>query len=265
MLITTEGTVVSQREYGDNDRIITILSPDCGLMDVTVKGAKKLTSKNGAAAQLFSASKYCLDERKGRYYLNSSETLSIFYDIRLNVEKLSLASYFADVIRYGVTQGQTAKDVYRLYMNTLHFLSNGRRSNDFLKFVFEMRMVSEMGLLPGLLGCADCYRYEGVRLYFDIRQGLIFCREHLKKRMLAPCEDIIEITAGQLEALRFVCLSEMERLFNFRISDDALNILCYISESFLTRHFDHSFKTLDFYNEMTGTAPSRGINFYEDK
>ena len=46
MLITTEGAVISVRDVGDNDRYITILSPEMGLVDISVKGAKKLSSKS---------------------------------------------------------------------------------------------------------------------------------------------------------------------------------------------------------------------------
>jgi len=265
LLITTDGTVISRREVGDSDVFVTILTPDYGLIEVSARGAKKYTAKNGGAVQLFSAAKYCISERNGRYYLDSSEIICLFYDIRTSVEKLALASYFADVIRYSATQGQTARNIYRLYMNTLHFLANGQRSCDFLKFVFEMRMASEIGLLPELIGCADCYRYEGVRLYFDIPQGKVFCREHLKRRGGAPCADVIEISSGQLEALQFACLAQMDRLFNFRVADKALNVLCYISENYLIRHFDHRFKTLDFYNTTMGIDHTRGIYFYEDE
>ena len=41
MLITTVGAVISVRDVGDNDRFITVLSPDMGLVEISVKGAKK--------------------------------------------------------------------------------------------------------------------------------------------------------------------------------------------------------------------------------
>lgn len=40
MLITTVGAVISVRDVGDNDRFITVLSPDMGLVEISVKGAK---------------------------------------------------------------------------------------------------------------------------------------------------------------------------------------------------------------------------------
>ncbi len=261
-MITTEGTVISKRDVGDNDCFITILSPEKGIMEISVKGAKKLSSKNTASVQLFSAAKYCVSEKYGRYYLNSSEVIKIFYDLRKSIEALSLASYFADIVRFSATQGQSARDIYRLYMNSLHFLSKENADIELLKFIFEMRIASEIGMLPGLLGCADCYKFDDVKLYFDIRQGLIFCEEHLQKRALSPCADILAISRGQLEAMRHTCLADMSKLFNFRVNASSLKKLCYISEKFLTMHFHHNFNTLDFYNNTMNI--NRGNYIYEN-
>ena len=119
MLITTVGAVISVRDVGDNDRFITVLSPDMGLVEISVKGAKKLGSGNNASTQLFACSKFCFRERSGRYYLNSSEPVKIFYGLRLDMQKLALASYFSEIITCAVTAGQTANDIYRLFLNSL--------------------------------------------------------------------------------------------------------------------------------------------------
>ena len=156
MLTTTEGTVISLREQGDNDRIIKVLSPEKGLIEITVKGAKKQNSSGNAASQLFACSRLCYNERKGRYYLNSSEPVKTFYGLRLDMKKLSLASYFSEIISYTVTEGQSARDIYRLFMNCLYMLSEKDVSCEFVKFIFEMRITADLGLMPGLLGCAEC-------------------------------------------------------------------------------------------------------------
>ena len=40
MLITTVGAVISVRDVGDNDRFITVLSPDMGLVEISVRAQK---------------------------------------------------------------------------------------------------------------------------------------------------------------------------------------------------------------------------------
>ncbi|MGN0642334.1 MAG: DNA repair protein RecO [Huintestinicola sp.] len=251
MLTTTEGVVISRRDAGDNDSVIKVLSPELGLIEITVKGAKKLTSKNNSSTQLFACSNFCFNERNGRCYLNSSEPKNIFYGLRLDIEKTALASYFAEIVSYTVTERQSARDVYRLFMNCLYMLSEGKRSCRFIKFVFEMRMTADLGMMPGLLGCADCFRSEGVKMYFIIKNGLLVCEEHMMTRLLYPSAWNVPVTGGMIEALRFACLSEMDRIFNFKVSDKAMAVLGTISERYLETQFDRHFRTLDFYKSVS--------------
>ena len=253
MLITTVGAVISVRDVGDNDRFITVLSPDMGLVEISVKGAKKLGSGNNASTQLFACSKFCFRERSGRYYLNSSEPVKIFYGLRLDMQKLALASYFSEIITCAVTAGQTANDIYRLFLNSLYMISEKEADCDFIKFVFEMRVSAALGMMPGLLGCDECYRSD-VPLYFLIKQGIFLCDEHMQTRVLYPNKYNIEITPGMFEAIRFVCLSELDRIFSFRLSEDALKKLGKISELYAQEHFERHFRTLDFYHSISASA-----------
>ena len=249
MLITTEGAVLSVRDVGDNDRYITILSPEMGLVDISVKGAKKLSSKSNSSTQLFACAKYCFNERSGRYYLNSCEPVKTFYGLRLDMQRLSLASYMAEIISYTVTSGQSAKDVYRLFMNSLYLLSEKGADCAFVKFVFEMRIAADLGMMPNLLGCDECYRSD-VTLCFLIRQGIFLCDEHMQSRVVYHDKYNVDVTSGMFEAIRFACLSDMSRIFSFRVSGEALEKLGYISELYAQVHLDRHFRTLDFYNSI---------------
>lgn len=252
MLITTQGVVISVRDAGDNDRYITVLSPEMGLIDISVKGAKKLSSGNNASTQLFACSKFCFRERSGRYYLNSSEPVKIFYGLRLDMQKLALASYFSEIISCAVTSGQTAKDVYRLFLNSLYMISEKSADCAFVKFVFEMRVTADLGMMPGLLGCDECIRSD-IPLFFLIKQGIFLCDAHMQTRVLYPNKYNVEVTPGMFEALRFVCLSELDRIFSFRLSDKALKALGEISELYAQEHFERHFKTLDFYKSVSSS------------
>ena len=92
MLITTYGIVIRERNVGENDKFIDVLTSDLGVIELSAKGVKKITSKSFSSAQLFAYSKFCLNKKNDRYYINSAEPVRIFYDIRLDVENFALAS-----------------------------------------------------------------------------------------------------------------------------------------------------------------------------
>lgn len=256
MLTTVMGVVIAERNYGESDKFIDILTAEEGILEICVKGARKITGKNNSSTQLFAYSKFCIDRRNEKYYLNSSELIRVFYGIRTDIEKVALAEYLAEIAGYCVTSGQTAKDIMRLFLNSLHFISEDLRSCSFIKSVFEMRFLSEIGLLPQLIGCRDCYKYEAEEMFFMVDRCCLLCGEHFYGRGFEENEYHIRLTRSVLHALRFICLSEMEKLFNFKLGDDSMKLLNEITEKYIVSRLHKEFKTLDFYKQICSDAPT---------
>lgn len=245
MLITTNGIVIRERTIGENDKFIDVLTADLGVIELSAKGVKKITGRNFSAAQLFSYSKFCLDKRNGKYYINSTEPIHSFYNIRLDVEDFALASYFCEVILHAVTSEQSANSVMRLFLNSLHFLEEKKRSRAFVKSVFELRLVSEIGLMPDIAMCHACFTYQTQKMYFKIKKGILFCENCYNR-----AGDAVELNESLLHIIRYICLSDFEKLWSFKASAELETKLGMITESYLLSHLDRDFKTLSFYREM---------------
>lgn len=251
MLRTVSGVVIGVREQGDNDRIVKVLSPEMGIIEITAKGAKKQNSSANASTQLFACSEFCFNERRGRYYLNSSRVDRIFYGLRLDVCKVALASYMAQAVSYAVTENQTAGDSYRLFMNSLYKLSETDTKCCLVKAVFELRLTAVLGMLPNLLGCAECFRFEGTELYFIINRGFFLCSEHLPE--CRQNGDIcVPVSRGIFDAMQFICLTDMKKVFSFTLPPKSLEKLGDICERYFLCQMGRGFKTLNFYKDISG-------------
>ena len=53
MLTTVTGIVIRERSVGEQDKFIDLLTAEHGVLEVSVRGAKKITSRHGAASQLY--------------------------------------------------------------------------------------------------------------------------------------------------------------------------------------------------------------------
>ena len=207
MLTTLKGLVLRERSLGENDKFLDILTDTEGLVEVTAKGVKKQNAKNASVSQSFCYATYCLSESKGRYILNSAEPIRTFFDISLDIERFSLANYFAEMVLYVATQEKPNNEVLRLILNSLHFLSLGNRQNLLLKAIFELRLTSEIGLVPNLIGCCSCLKYSAPKMQFDLRGGRLFCEDCIGPRDLAEYDVLDE---RLLHYIRFIALTEME-------------------------------------------------------
>ena len=176
-MLTKRCLILQERQAGDAGRFLDILTKTEGVLEVFVRGSKKANSKHLAATQPFAYSKLCLAEKNGRYYVESAEPIHLFYGLREHLTQLALAAYFFDLIRYAVPTGQQQNFILRLTLNTLYYLTTGNRSEAFLKSVFELRFLSELGMMPDVLVCPVCMEYLPQSLFYSARTGHFYCQK----------------------------------------------------------------------------------------
>lgn len=245
-MTTVEGIVLKERSFGEQDKFIDILTKDRGVMELPVRGARKINGRMSASTQLFAYSRFCFEQKKNRLYINSVEPIHIFYGLRNSLSAISLASYFADVVRSCIPELTDSKNIARLFLNTLYYLENNLRSEKLLKSIFELRLMSETGFMPDVLGCRVCGDFEPQELYFSVKNGGFLCKNCCN----SPDEYSFGLKLPVLQAIRHIVLADFDRLFNFRVSDNTLERLSVFSESYIISHLERNFNTLDFYKSL---------------
>lgn len=244
MLLTVKGVVLREKAFGEYDKFIDVLTDSIGVVEISVKGARKNNGKNLSSTQLFSYAIFCVRKSGERYTLNSAEPISIFYGLRQEVKRFALACYFSELLRY-VTPSEEPSDVLlRLTLNSFYYLSQGGRSVCLLKSIFELRLLSEIGLMPAIAACHVCIRYIDDPMYLVIDNGLLFCSECYEGR---KDQVAIRLTPSLLHAVRHIVLVEMENLWSFKLSDQAEKQLGVLTERYLLCKLGREFKTLNFF------------------
>ncbi len=252
-MMTVKGLVVSEHSVGESDKFISILTSGYGTIDVRVRGANKITGKNHAATQLFGYSEFCLESSRDRYYLNSSRVIYDFFNLRLDIKKLALACYMGEVARFTVlaSNKQHENDVMRLILNCLYMLDSDKRSCEFIKSVFELRFVSEIGFIPQLIGCRVCYTYDAEEMFFLVDKAYVLCRDDFEEMGLTENRCSIKITPSELAALQFIALVPLERIFNFRLSEKSQAKINEITEKYILFRLNRSFNSLEYYHTVS--------------
>lgn len=246
MVFTTKGVVLRQRSIGEEDMILTICTADLGQIEVTARRTKSVKSRLSGAIHVACYSEFVLYQgRHDRYYINSATALSAFFGLREDVEKLSLASYFCELMQLVAPGQEGAGDCLRLLLNTLSFLESGKYPNNFLKAVYELRLLSVSGFMPDLVGCASCGEYTAEEMYFFPVSGKLLCGSCGGK-----AEGALPLSDSVLQAMRHIVFSPFEKLYGFRLSDRSLKSLTSVTERFVLAQIDHPCKTLSFYHAI---------------
>ena len=75
------------------------------------------------------------------YSLNSAETIEVFYNLRMDVEKLSYAVVMLQIINDVCMEGETCYKKLQLLLNTLYMLSETDKNKDLIFSVFQIRLL----------------------------------------------------------------------------------------------------------------------------
>jgi len=250
MLLSTDGVVLRVKPVGNDDNLYTILTRERGVLTAYARNRQRISRGMGSALEQFSFSNFVLFQSKERYSINSASSNKVFFGIRTDIVKTALASYFAQLLLdLAPEEGEDPEDYLRLFLNCLAFLESGKRSPDFLKPVFELRLMAMAGYMPDLLGCAACGESEGKALYFRLDSGTLICGDCLLKSGESAAGPLA-LSSGQLAALRHILYAPLERLFAFALPQEALERLSFLTERYISVQLDKNFSTLDFYHSI---------------
>lgn len=245
MVVTYDGIVISRREVGENSVFIDILTDEQGIIEASAHGANKINSSILSAAALFSYSTFSLNKNKLRYTVNSAKPKFTFHEIGTDIEKLALASYFAQSVRYCTPSEQPQESVVRFLAIALYEIMKGRPLS-LVKAAFELRYSAELGFAPNLVCCDNCGEY-------DCAEGMYFLADKAKL-ICADClcvDNAVKLLPETLFAMRNIIFSPLDRAFRFNIGENAAKQLGDICESYFLSRVERSFPTLSYYKKIT--------------
>lgn len=241
MQIATTGLVLRQVKLGEADQILTLLTPDLGVISASAKGSLRLKNKLFSASGMFCYSEFSLTSGRSHYFVEAAQVKKVFHGISESVEGMCLATYMAEIAIALSPAPPEADAQLRLLLNSLYMIGQKKLPLRQLKTIYELRAMSMAGYQPDLLACADCGRYDGGEFYFDPVEGNLLCADCADKARHIP-----NLDTGALYALRHICLAEDRKLFSFTLAPASLKNLSRVSEQYLLAHLEHGLKSLDF-------------------
>lgn len=245
MYITTNGLVLRETEYKESSKMLTVLTADEGKLSVMAKGVRRRGSKSAAGTQLFTYSEMTLYSGRGGWTLTETRSIEQFAGLRDELEKLSLAAYFAELLEVLSDEDKPEPELLQLGLNGFYALSNELRDNEFLKAVFEMRLMGIAGYGPLTEYCGVCGTEDIKEPYLNL-SGIVHC----KSCGVTGSVPSVRLSEGALSALRYILNCDPKKLFSFKISDESLKLLAEASEKYLISQLDRNFRTLDYYKSI---------------
>ncbi len=220
------GIIIAQRDYLENDRILSIFTNKGDLVQLKATGVRKIKSKNRSKTQLFTLGEFDIVSYENKFSVLKTVTIeNSFINLKMDIQKYYYAVYFCEMIyRIGF---YNALDI-ELYNNFIEALQkiNDCKIYEIIRIIFEFKVLKCCGLTPNFESCVHCGNTNVVDVC-AIDGGYV-------------CENCTTIKSKKyslktLAMLKALANCEFATMPNIKISNDIFNQV----DEYLSDYFDY--------------------------
>ena len=168
--------------------------------------------------------------------MNSCETIELFYNIRIDLDKLKYAAYITKIINDVTTENQNNYKVLQLFLNTLYVISNTDKDLELVTSIFRIRLLSIIGYRPEIQECKICKQKENLSK-FSIKDNGFKCANCAKTDKGA-----INMNETTKDAIRYAILADAKKIYSFLIPQESIEELKIISKIYLNEKLEKEYK-----------------------
>ncbi len=202
------GIVLKSINYKDADKIYTILTDQMGRVSALAKGVRKISSRRAGNLDTLNLITAGISESKNGFMLiHEVKTINSFKEIKDSLELSQTGHYLAEFVYRTIQEGQGAGEVLKLMGYTLKQICEKSTDPKILVAFFEIRMMKLLG-------------YE------------IQIDRELKARL----------SESSLELFQKLYRGD----FHVNPKKESMEQLDAVIKSYLHRHLDSKFKSLEF-------------------
>jgi DNA repair protein RecO len=167
--LVTQGIILSRTDYGEADRIITVLTPDHGKLRLMARGVRRAKSKLAGGIELFSVSDLTYTTGRGSLgTLISTRMLKHYGHIVKDLNRVQLGYELIKTLNKA-TEDNPEDDYFHLLEYSFASLDDATISLDLIRIWFECQLLRLYGHTPNLQTDTDDHKLQPDQTYnFDI-------------------------------------------------------------------------------------------------
>lgn len=238
--MTVEGVIIKEYNLGESDKTYTIFTREHGKMRMAASGIRSYRSKLGGSGRFLQYARFTLKKGKTLYRVQECERIEGFADLRRDLRALSIGAYLAEITNEALPEEEPYEELFRLFLNTLHFLSKTPEQGRFYKSIYELRLVQQMGYHPVLDRCAGCGKETASFSFSNAHNGLL----------CTACGGTPLLPNEIINALRFISTASMKELFSVVAAEHILLYVSNLTENYLVHILGKTPKSLPYFHQM---------------
>jgi DNA repair protein RecO (recombination protein O) len=250
----TEAFVLKRIDFGEADRILTLLTPHGGKMRAIAKGVRRTTSRLAGHLELFTCSSLLLARGRELDIITQSETRERFAHLSEELWHGAHAFYAAELVDRFLEDAGEHEGVYHLLLDTFRRLDRDAATagagqptagNVALALrYFEIHLLGQLGYRPAFHRCANCGKsLEPIENGFNPALGGVVCpacSRYAHRTLSLPA----------LKVLRLLQTMEWDALPRLRLGADVQDEVEQVLHLLIRYHLERDLKSLDFLQAL---------------
>lgn len=236
----TDGVILRRVDYGESDRILTVLTRDHGKIGVIARGVRKPGSRLAAQTDLFVRSRMQLARGRGELeVLTQAESLgraAAFADAR----RAACASVCAELADRVLESNHPDEETFELVVDALAGCGDASRDPRAALVWLTRRMIDRLGYAPTLHECVSCAtELAEAPAWFSAAAGGLLC-----PRCATSDLEAVECSVRVIKVLRVAAAGDADLYLRLRLDEPTLATLERVAERELAQHLDRQLRSL---------------------
>jgi DNA repair protein RecO (recombination protein O) len=246
--------ILRKLDYGEADRIFTLLTQTHGKVGAIAKGVRRPESKLGPSLELYGHIDVLLAKGRGELDVVAQVQRVPGYRIEGTVERIAHAALIAELAERVCEDRHPVDGVYELAVTSMVELareSDPRRASAY----FMMSALDLLGYAPQLSSCASCEKPLVAKpAAFSAAAGGFLCEEWSSPFMgrwpEGPEGTISLVPLAAIKVLRLMAAGDLETYRRLKLDDALMATLERVLTVQLEHHLDRRLKSVQFLNSM---------------
>ncbi|NWF67883.1 MAG: DNA repair protein RecO [Chloroflexi bacterium] len=175
----TPAIILKRRDFNEADRLLTVLTPAHGKIDVIAKGARKLTSHKTGHVELYTRADLLVHTGRELGIAVQAQMVEPYLRLRQDLQRGAYAGYAVELLdRFSAESDDDGGQLFRLLDDTLARLCSEKDVRLVIRY-YEIRLLDLVGFRPELFHCVEAHEeLQPEEQYFSYTGGGVVCPRH---------------------------------------------------------------------------------------
>jgi DNA repair protein RecO (recombination protein O) len=240
MISKLEGIIISETPYGDNSKIINVLTKEKGIIGIMCNNVKSIKNPLRTKTMKFTYGYFHINYNENKLSkLVDIDIINNLTNIKEDIELISYMSYITD-LTYQVVKQNNDLNIFNIFINTVLKI-NEKKNPRILTNIIELKYLDYLGVGLNLDSCVKCGTKKNI-VTLDPDEGGYICQNCYTNEKILDSKSI--------KLIRIYYLIDINSISDINIKDNIANEINYFLDKYYERYTGLYLKSKDFLKKL---------------